>query len=232
MNKFIELLINLLNRYHFYRINNYLTKLKFKNFVDIGAHKGEFYKYFIKKNKFINNVVLIEPQKDKILNLLKISKELNHKTIIKNVAIGKKNRQQKFFISTLSSSSTMKAYNNKSFWLRVKKLIFFLSFKTATEKKQQYVTVKTLDKVLKNLNLKKIDFVKIDVEGAEYEVLLGAVKSLPYINYILIEKQFTALYKEYSFQKIEKILIKKKFFLVKQFKFIIPFFEDRLYKKV
>jgi FkbM family methyltransferase len=232
MNKFIELLINLLNRYHFYRINNYLTKLKFKNFIDIGAHKGEFYKYFIKKNKFINNVVLIEPQKDKILNLLKISKELNHKTIIKNVAIGKKNIRQKFFISALSSSSTIKAYNNKSFWLRVKKLIFFLSFTKATEKKQQYVTVKTLDKVLKNLNLKKIDFVKIDVEGAEYEVLLGAEKSLRCINYILIEKQFTALYKEYSFKKIEKILNKKKFLLVKKFKFIIPFFEDRLYKKI
>jgi FkbM family methyltransferase len=153
MNKFIELLINLLNRYHFYRINNYLSKLKFKNFIDIGAHKGEFYKYFIKKNKFINNVVLIEPQKDKILNLLKISKELNHKTIIKNVAIGKKNIRQKFFISALSSSSTIKAYNNKSFWLRVKKLIFFLSFTKATEKKQQYVTVKTLDKVLKNLTI-------------------------------------------------------------------------------
>jgi FkbM family methyltransferase len=228
MNKFIELLINLLNRYHFYRINNYLTKLKFKNFIDIGAHKGEFYKYFIKKNKFINNVVLIEPQKDKILNLLKISKELNHKIIIKNVAIGKKNRQQKFFISALSSSSTIKTYNNKSFWLRVKKLIFFLSFTKVTEKKQQHVTVKTLDNVLKNLNLKKIDFVKIDVEGAEYEVLLGAAKSLRYINYILIEKQFTALYKEYSFKKIEKILNKKKFLLVKKFKFIIPFFEDIL----
>ena len=111
-------------------------------------------------------------------------------------------------------------------------LIFFLSFTKVTEKKQQHVTVKTIDNVLKNLNLKKIDFVKIDVEGAEYEVLLGAAKSLRYINYILIEKQFTALYKGYSFKKIEKILNKKKFLLVKKFKFIIPFFEDRLYKKI
>jgi FkbM family methyltransferase len=232
VNKFIEFVINLLNLYHFYRINNYLINLKLNNFIDIGAHKGEFFEYFVKRNKFIKKVILIEPQKDKIINLLKINKELNQKAIIKNIAIGKKNKQQKLFINSLSSSSTIKTYYNKSFWLRLKKLISLFSLKSETLNRQEFVTVKTLDQVLKNLNFNKIDFVKIDVEGSEYEVLLSGKKSLNNINYILIEKQFTRLYKGYSFQKIEKLLIKKNFLLIKKFKFIIPFFEDRLYKKI
>jgi FkbM family methyltransferase len=232
MNKFIELLLNIFNRYHFYKINNYLKKFKLINFIDIGAHKGEFFKYFIKKNKFIKKAILIEPQENKISNLLKMTKKSNMKIIIKNIAIGNSNKQKKFFINQLSSSSTIKNYDKKSFWLRFKKIILFFSSKIETENKQKFVTVTTLDKVFKDLNLKKIDFVKIDVEGSEYEVLLGAKKSLHNINYILIEKQFTNLYKNYSFKKIEKLLNKNKFLLIKKFKFIFPFFEDRLYKKI
>ena len=190
------------------------------------------FKYFIKKNKFIKKAILIEPQENKISNLLKMTKKSNMKIIIKNIAIGNSNKQKKFFINPLSSSSTIKNYDKKSFWLRFKKIILFFSSKIETENKQKFVTVTTLDKVFKDLNLKKIDFVKIDVEGSEYEVLLGAKKSLHNINYILIEKQFTNLYKNYSFKKIEKLLNKNKFLLIKKFKFIFPFFEDRLYKKI
>lgn len=232
MNKLIEVLLNIFNRYHFYKINNYLKKLKLINFIDIGAHKGEFFKYFIKKNKFIKKSILIEPQENKISNLLKMTKKFNMKIIIKNIAIGNSNKQEKFFINPLSSSSTIKNYDKKSFWLRFKKIILFFSSKIETENKQKFVTVTTLDKVFKDLNLKTIDFVKIDVEGSEYEVLLGAKKSLHNINYILIERQFTNLYKNYSFEKIEKLLNKNKFLLIKNFKFILPFFEDRLYKKI
>ena len=93
MNKLIEALLNIFNRYHFYKINNYLKKLKLVNFIDIGAHEGEFFKYFIKKNKFIKKSILIEPQENKILNLLKMTKKFNMKIIIKNIAIGNSNKQ-------------------------------------------------------------------------------------------------------------------------------------------
>jgi len=38
--------------------------------------------------------------------------------------------------------------------------------------------VTTLDKLVKKLNLKSIDLIKIDTEGAEYSILVGGMKTL------------------------------------------------------
>jgi len=136
---------------------------------------------------------------------------------------------QRIFINTLSSTSTLKKYNNKSFWLIFKISILFFS-RSFKKKTQQFIAVKTLDKVIKSLKLKKIDFIKIDAEGSEYDILIGNKKSFTKIKYILIKKQYMHLYKNYSFLKIEKEIFKNNFILVKRFIFILPFFEDRLYK--
>jgi len=87
-----------------------------------------------------------------------------------------------------------------------------------------------LDKVIKSSKLKKIDLIKIDTEGSEFDILIGSIKSFTKIKYILIEKQYMNLYKNYSFQKIEKKIFKNNFILVKRFIFFLPFFEDRFYK--
>ena len=88
-----------------------------------------------------------------------------------------------------------------------------------------------MDKVIKSSKLKKIDLIKIDAEGSEFDILIGSKKSFTKIKYILIEKQYMKLYKNYSFLKIEKEIFKNNFILVKRFIFFLPFFEDRLYKK-
>ena len=51
------------------------------------------------------------------------------------------------------------------------------------------------------------------------------------IKYILIEFHFSKIYKNYSRIKIEKILKKNNFEIVKKFKFPFLTFEDRIYKK-
>ena len=61
-----------------------------------------------------------------------------------------------------------------------------------------------MDKVIKSSKLKKIDLIKIDAEGSEFDILIGSKKSFTKIKYILIEKQYMNLYKNYSFLKIEK----------------------------
>ena len=74
---------------------------------------------------------------------------------------------------------------------------------------------------------------KIDTEGHELEVLNGAKKTLNNkIKYILIEFHFSKIYKKYNRSKIEKVLKKNNFVLVKKFKFPFLTFEDRLYKKI
>ena len=77
---------------------------------------------------------------------------------------------------------------------------------------------------------KKIDLIKIDVEGYEQNVLVGATKTMRNIKYIIIEIQKNSMYKDYSKKKIESILKKNNFYLVKKFNFPFMFFEDRIYK--
>ena len=49
------------------------------------------------------------------------------------------------------------------------------------------VLVKRLDKYIKDNNIKKIDFLKIDVEGYEYKALLGMKDYLKICRYIQLE---------------------------------------------
>ena len=77
-----------------------------------------------------------------------------------------------------------------------------------------------------------VDLIKIDTEGHEAEVLEGANKMLQKkIKYILIEFHFSKIYKNYNISKIEQILKKNNFKIIKKFKFPLLTFEDRIYKK-
>jgi hypothetical protein len=49
------------------------------------------------------------------------------------------------------------------------------------------IKVTTLDKLANRFGFIKIDFIKIDVEGSEYEVLKGANKVLDITKSVLIE---------------------------------------------
>ena len=80
--------------------------------------------------------------------------------------------------------------------------------------------------------MKNIDLLKIDTEGHEMQVLNGAKFLLKKnIKFILIEFHLSKMYKHYNSHKIESILSKNDFILVKKFKFPILMFEDRIYVK-
>lgn len=53
------------------------------------------------------------------------------------------------------------------------------------------VEVRTLDNIIENVNIKQLDFIKIDVEGMEYEVIKGGLNSInlyrPVIFYETLE---------------------------------------------
>jgi len=49
MNFFLKLLINIINKYYFNNIMNNLSSLKIKNYIDVGAHEGEFLNILKKK---------------------------------------------------------------------------------------------------------------------------------------------------------------------------------------
>jgi len=80
--------------------------------------------------------------------------------------------------------------------------------------------------------IKYIDFLKIDVEGFEYNVLLGAKHFIKNVKFIMLEIQKNNMYNNYSKKNIEVFLKENNFILIKTFKFPFMFFEDRIYKRV
>jgi hypothetical protein len=64
----------------------------------------------------------------------------------------------------------------------------YLATKYSKEIERRYLEVEadTLDNLLKSRGINRVDWIKIDVEGAEYEVLKGAKEILSANNHISI----------------------------------------------
>jgi FkbM family methyltransferase len=75
-----------------------------------------------------------------------------------NIAIGDKNEEMEFIISSKSNWSKIRMNNEK----------------INPEDKIIKIAVKTLDSFVKENNITKIDILRMDVEGFEYNILLGA----------------------------------------------------------
>jgi FkbM family methyltransferase len=74
----------------------------------------------------------------------------------------------------------------------------------------EYVDIKTLDEVLAAVNITKLDFIKIDVEGYDLRVLNGALKTIFGSNnikimmeahtYVNTKEEFLAFFTKYGFK--------------------------------
>ena len=114
-------------------------------------------------------------------------------------------------------------------YLKIKNLIINKPKKKNDYKKIRMISLKYFCKKNK---IKHIDFLKIDVEGYEYKVLIGAKEIIKKVKYIMIEVQKNDMYKGYSRKKIEDYLRKHNFKLIKKFNFPFMFFQDNIYKKI
>ena len=219
-----EKIVNFIDsKYHHKRIVKFIKNYKISKLIDVGSHKGEFLENFLEFKK-VKTIIAFEPQID-VFNILN-KKFKKHKNIKKiNIALDSKVGKKRLHINKLSLTSTLSITNNASFFLKIKKLLlqsnqnFFKSY---------FVKTSSIDIFFKNVNLKD-SLLKIDVEGFEYNVLLGSKKSLQKIKYIIIEKQFSNLHKGYDFNLSHDFLLKNEFKLIKKFKFPLMNFEDRLY---
>jgi len=127
--------------------------------LDIGANIGV---YSLKSSQSVSpngKVIAIEADPD-IFDSLKVNVQLNSKTNIipLNYAIFDKQKNVLLYRSTNSSPTNSLEIINNAEKINVK--------------------ANTIDNVIDELNLKKIDWIKIDVEGVEIQVLNGAKKLL------------------------------------------------------
>ncbi len=217
-----EKIFNTLNKIHLNRVFYYCKKFKIVTLVDVGSHKGEFLDYFIKKKK-IRKILAFEPQSIPF-EILKHKFKSNSRIKLFNQAVSNMNKKRVFKLNKLSSTSTFETINKKNFYTIFKN--FLLNSKNPIEKKIILKT-KRIEKFLKEEDLKNC-FIKIDVEGHEYEVLRGLGKKIKNIQFIMIEKQLFNLYKRK--EKAGNYLKKNNFYIIKKFTFPSFHFQDILYK--
>jgi len=133
--------------------------------IDIGANIGLWSREL---TNFFDKTIFFEPN----LNCIKFLKKniITEKAIIYNYALGSKNEEKELFTPINSGGSSFINLAKIGYNSDGSKIYG----KWPQETKKQLVKVKTLDEH----NFEKIDFIKIDVQSYEYEVLKGAKKTL------------------------------------------------------
>jgi FkbM family methyltransferase len=209
---------------HKKRISSFLKKRLIETVIDVGAHKGEFIESILNINT-VTKIIAFEPQK-KIFNYLQ--QIFCNKNIVNlnNLAMCEKVGKQIMKINKLSDTSTLNDLNENSLYFKFKS--FLLNEKNSILS-QETVFTSTIDFFFEGKLLNKNILLKIDTEGYEFNVLMGAKKTIQRIKYVLIENQFSKMYKNVNFEECNKFLIQNHFKLIKKFKFPTFHYEDRFY---
>lgn len=209
------IILNILNFFDYFyqlKILKYLKKnnfSKFDIFFDIGAHKGESINLFL-KNFTVKKIYSFEASPinfQKLLEFQKIYKKkfFNTDIIIENYALGDKIEETYLNQSIESSSSTINQINLDSNYFKQKQKLlksgdknFFISTK---------IKMITLESYMEKNQINNIDFIKIDTEGYEFEILKGLKNKISQIKLIMFEHHYDDMIKKgYKYSNISKLL--------------------------
>jgi FkbM family methyltransferase len=151
-------------------LTNYLAKNQPSVFVDIGANVG---RYTIKMARQIGNrgkVIAIEADPE------------NYEALVENIRLNKLQNVYAFNVACWDKEEDVKLFIGPMLSKGLS------SIKAEAEVSDKTVTVHgtTLDNILTGLGIKEVDIVKIDVERAEKEVLLGMKDTIANSNKIEI----------------------------------------------
>tara|TARA_B100001248_G_scaffold221255_1_gene177379 strand:+ start:190 stop:831 length:642 start_codon:yes stop_codon:yes gene_type:complete len=162
-------------------------KIKIKGVIHVGAHKGEEIFSYYKNN--IKDIILIEANK-------KLHKNLKFKKFFYNTFL-KMNINLEIF-AAYSSDDKFLNFNimNNS------QSSSILNLKTHKDlypsiqiKEKSKVQTKTLDSLFENkFDIKKYNFINMDIQGSELEALKGSTNILNKIDAIYTEINFDELY--------------------------------------
>jgi FkbM family methyltransferase len=129
------------------------------NVIDVGANKGDWTGYFIKQNSSIR-ILMLEPSISAFEFLSDRFKDSDNITIIRK-AVSNKDGDASFFEEPRCGETSS----------------LLSSFSDSNSIKRK-ISVTTIDSLINEFGLKKVDFLKIDVEGFDLHVLKGAADSL------------------------------------------------------
>ncbi|MFN3805275.1 MAG: FkbM family methyltransferase [Pyrobaculum sp.] len=133
-------------------------------FLDVGAHIGGHTLRVAKQAKL---VIAIEPTRETYRFLVENIRLNNLQNVIPlNIAAWNRNETIKLYYGDSSEANTLKADLGLGY---------------------EVVEARVLDEVLRELGIDKVDLIKVDVEGAEYEVLEGLRETLKNSKTVIVE---------------------------------------------
>ena len=224
MVRLIKFILSLFDYFTEKKILTQLKKLlidqKSISVIDIGAHKGEFISG-INNNFEISKAYCFEPN-PRVFMLLQKFFLSNKKFKLFNFGASNKNDNISFNENMESSSSSINELNTDSRYY--KKKFFLLNFFGSKKKIINKISIKVIkleDFLIEN-KINKINLLKIDTEGHEYQVLKGLKDKINIIDLILFEHHFDdMIIKNYKLSNIHDLLVENGF--IKKFKIKMKF---------
>ncbi len=163
----------------------WLTNMKIKTVLDIGANEGQSIEVFSQLCPEAQ-IYSFEPLSDCYEKLISKYSEVD-KVKAFNIALGNESGSLMFNRNNFSAASSIFEIT-----VSAKKNYPSTSIKTT----QEEVSIERLDDFSKHLNLESPTLIKIDVQGAEAQVIEGGREVFRSADVILIEMSLEYLYKE------------------------------------
>lgn len=154
---------------------DYINKDKIKTVIDCGLFDGDTAILFLNHFKNVEKIYGFEPlyEQFKTEPFATVINKTDKVEII-NSAVSNETGETSFCNELLGSRMVTEKYTSN--------LKEEVSFKSFLNKKNgaytQKVKIDTIDNFAKTRNIKKIDFIKVDVEGADLKALQGAEKTI------------------------------------------------------
>jgi len=153
---------------HNYELDNLLYSYGLENFkiskndliIDCGANVGSLY-YAIKRFTDTFNYIAFEPD-PKVFKCLELNLNKFNNVELFCVGLSSENKSKEFYINNETGDSSLEEFNTET-------------------------SIDIIVKKLDSFKYEKIKLLKIDAEGHELEVLLGAKSTLPNIEFIAVD---------------------------------------------
>lgn len=177
-----------------YFLNNVLAKHDPKVCIDVGSHIGKYTSMLLSSTN--SKVISFEPLKKSFSSLLELQKIWGVRLVLVNKGLGAQNLTSKIYFNqrTLSHASLLPEANELEY---------------IDNNESQDIELITLDSFMEeNDEVTSLDYIKIDTEGFEYDVLMGSKKTISKFNpkFIHIEYNWHQLLKSQSLYSFALIL--------------------------